>query len=129
MNGADSRGRDPGEVFGGGGNVGIGNGLSSIGVDEVAAGTGKGGCSLVVKNLPFSYTWQDLKRSFREFGDVRFADIAFDAQGKSRGHGTILFANAEDAARAIGTYSRCDWEVLLPNPITMMDTFGLEPGL
>lgn len=57
-------------------------------------------CSVFVKNLPFSYSWQSLMDRFKECGDVRTAMIKMD-NGRSRGMGTVSFYNPEDARRAV----------------------------
>lgn len=62
---------------------------------------GRGGDSVIVRNLPFSYTWQDLKRSFRDVGDVRFAEICLDSNKRSKGVGIVRFNNPDDARRAV----------------------------
>ncbi|ORY50288.1 hypothetical protein BCR33DRAFT_846813 [Rhizoclosmatium globosum] len=71
------------------------------------ANTGSGaGKQLFIGNLPFIVGWQDLKDLFREVGTVVRADVAQAPNGKSRGFGTVLFSNAEDAANAIASQSR-----------------------
>lgn len=47
--------------------------------------------------LPHSFS-QD---HFKPIGHVQFVEIPEDAQGRSKGHGTVRFANEQDAARAI----------------------------
>ncbi|KAJ3382867.1 hypothetical protein HDU84_003972, partial [Entophlyctis sp. JEL0112] len=60
------------------------------------------GRQLFVGNLPFSLQWQELKDLFRQDGGtVLRADIAVDAQGRSRGYGQVLMASAEEARDAI----------------------------
>lgn len=60
---------------------------------------------LFVGNLPFRVRWQDLKDLFRKCGTVLRADVALTLENRSKGFGTVLFANRDDAARAIDTYS------------------------
>lgn len=57
--------------------------------------------SVFVRNLPFKYTWQDLKEKFRSCGEVRFAEIKTD-NGKSKGCGIVRFHSHDSARRAIG---------------------------
>jgi RNA recognition motif-containing protein len=47
--------------------------------------------------------WQDLKDLFRECGNVLRANIMYGKDGKSRGYGTVLYSNADEAKSAIGT--------------------------
>ncbi|KAJ3346183.1 hypothetical protein HDU83_003318 [Entophlyctis luteolus] len=66
------------------------------------AATPVAGRQLFVGNLPFSLQWQELKDLFRQDGGtVLRADIAVDAQGRSRGYGQVLMASAEEARDAI----------------------------
>ncbi|ODV96324.1 hypothetical protein PACTADRAFT_33497 [Pachysolen tannophilus NRRL Y-2460] len=62
------------------------------------------GCEIFVGNLPFRTNWQDLKDLFRNVGDVTRADVRLDDRGRSRGFGTVIFSNKEDAEKAIETY-------------------------
>ena len=50
-------------------------------------------------------SWQDLKDMFREYGEVLRADIILDRMGRSKGFGTVLFRNPDDAQKAIGKCS------------------------
>ncbi|GAA5879518.1 hypothetical protein JCM3774_002705 [Rhodotorula dairenensis] len=66
---------------------------------------------LFVSNLPFRVRWQDLKDLMRKCGTVLRADVALNpADGRSRGFGVVLFAKAEDAAKAIATYHGYTWQ-------------------
>jgi hypothetical protein len=64
------------------------------------SGRTKGTTSVFVRNLPFSYNWQDLMDKFRICGDVRTAQIKM-TDGKSRGMGTVSFYTPEDAEHAV----------------------------
>lgn len=59
------------------------------------------GTEVFVGNLPFSTTWQTLKDLFRDAGDVIRADVMSNKWGKSRGFGTVVFSNADDADNAV----------------------------
>ncbi|OAV94897.1 hypothetical protein, variant [Puccinia triticina 1-1 BBBD Race 1] len=59
---------------------------------------------LFVGNLPFNLQWQDLKDLFRQAGNILRADVATTVEGRSRGFGTVLFATAEDALKALEMY-------------------------
>lgn len=52
--------------------------------------------------LPFQCQWQDLKDLFRSSGRILRADVVLNFEGRSRGFGTVLFANHKDAKQAIG---------------------------
>lgn len=51
--------------------------------------------TIMVRNLPLTFSWQNLRDRFNEVGEVRFAEI--------KGHGTALvrFASSRDAQRAV----------------------------
>lgn len=57
-------------------------------------------CSVYVKNIPFNYTWQNLKERFRHIGEVRYAAIKTE-NGKSKGCGVVRFASMDHARMAI----------------------------
>lgn len=59
---------------------------------------------LFIGNLPFHCQWQDLKDLFRAAGNIQRADVALNAEGRSRGFGTVLFASPEDAQNAVRLY-------------------------
>eukprot|EP01023_Acetabularia_acetabulum_P016167 TRINITY_DN17985_c0_g1_i5.p3 TRINITY_DN17985_c0_g1~~TRINITY_DN17985_c0_g1_i5.p3 ORF type:complete len:276 (-),score=69.20 TRINITY_DN17985_c0_g1_i5:652-1479(-) len=58
------------------------------------------GNQIVIHNLAWSCTWQELKDAFLEWNPIR-ADVAQDAFGRSRGFGVVRFANKDDAQAAI----------------------------
>ncbi|KFM56604.1 Myelin expression factor 2, partial [Stegodyphus mimosarum] len=51
--------------------------------------------TIVVRNLPMTYTWQNLRDRFRDIGDIRFTEM------KSRGTAVIRFNSERDAQRAV----------------------------
>jgi hypothetical protein len=55
--------------------------------------------------LPFHCQWQDLKDLFRSAGQIVRADVALGSDGRSRGFGTVLFANDADAATAVAMFN------------------------
>jgi len=57
------------------------------------------GLQVVVHNLPWTCTWQQLKDAFRDW-KVERADIVYDNWGRSRGFGVVRFAAREDADAA-----------------------------
>lgn len=59
-------------------------------------------CKLHVGNLPYSATWADLKDHFAAYGPVIRTEVATEpVSRRSRGFGTVLFADAEAAAAAL----------------------------
>jgi len=64
-----------------------------------------------VHNLPYSFTWQDLKDHFAEAGNVVRADImTTKSTRKSRGCGLVEFATEEEAQNAIATLNDTEIE-------------------
>ncbi len=58
--------------------------------------------------LPFHTQWQDLKDLFRQAslnGPILRADVNLGPDGRSRGFGTVSFANDEDAERAVTMFN------------------------
>ena len=55
--------------------------------------------------LPFHCQWQELKDLFRTAGQIVRADVALGPDGRSRGFGTVLFANEVDAAAAVAMFN------------------------
>lgn len=55
-----------------------------------------------VGNLPFSFTQEELKNLFSEFGQITEATVISDKfSGRSKGFGFVTFANKEDSDKAI----------------------------
>ncbi|PPR06810.1 hypothetical protein CVT26_003836 [Gymnopilus dilepis] len=65
---------------------------------------------LFVGNLPYRVRWQDLKDLFRKAGTVLRADVSLGPDNRSRGYGTVLFATAEDAGRAVDMFNGYSWQ-------------------
>ena len=82
--GGGFRGRDGGGGFGGG-NSGRNRRFIPRG----------NGFRVLVKNLPPTGSWQDLKDHMREAGDVMFTDVFGDCTG------VVEFARYEDMKRAV----------------------------
>jgi len=75
-----------------GSNVGIGGGL---GGNNPIGGGGQLVDTVLVRNLPLNFTWQNLRDRFNEIGDVRFAEL------KGRGMAVVRFSADRDAQRAV----------------------------
>lgn len=56
-----------------------------------------------VGNLSFRVAWQDLKDYMKQAGEISYADVLQDSNGRSRGCGLVEYARAEDAQTAIET--------------------------
>jgi len=93
-----------GSNYGGGNSYGGGrdNGRDMRGGEDRSRGgtTRPDNCTVIVKNIPYTTNWQNLKDHFRDAGDVKFAEIVME-KGRSTGVGYVRFANYEDAHRAI----------------------------
>ena len=59
------------------------------------------GLQVVVHNLPWDCTWQELKDAFTDIGPIERADIVFDSHGRSRGFGVVRFPDRECAELAV----------------------------
>ena len=100
----------PGGRFGsGGGRGGGGEGGGGPGGGGGEPAGEPSGLQVVVHNLPFACTWQQLKDAFREW-KVERADVVLDPWGKSRGFGTVRFTSREDAEAAIERLNNSDFE-------------------
>lgn len=56
-----------------------------------------------VGNLAWKTSWQDLKDKFRECGDVAYANVMRDEEGRSKGWGIVEFQTPEEAVHAVNT--------------------------
>lgn len=59
------------------------------------------GLQVVVHNLPWDCTWQQLKDAFSSCGEIERADVVFDSRGRSRGFGIVRFPNRDSAELAV----------------------------
>lgn len=64
--------------------------------------------SVFVGNLPFTLQWQQLKDHFAGAGRILHADI-ISQRGRSKGMGTVEFADRETAERAIQMFDRTEF--------------------
>lgn len=56
---------------------------------------------IVVENLAYSVSWQILKDHMRKAGDVTFADVVKDHNGRSKGYGIVEYRTYDDMKYAI----------------------------
>ena len=64
-------------------------------------GGGQSGPQLFINNLSYETSWQDLKDHFRQCGDVERAEVMTNAEGRSKGFGTVRYFKEADAESAI----------------------------
>ncbi|EJC99311.1 RNA-binding domain-containing protein [Fomitiporia mediterranea MF3/22] len=79
-----------------------------IGVNINGLNASLGGIASVALNgvhLPFHCQWQDLKDLFRQAGTILRADVSLGPDGRSRGFGTVTYANEIDAERAVAMFN------------------------
>ncbi|CAM9882306.1 unnamed protein product, partial [Phaeothamnion confervicola] len=89
----------PGGGYGGGMTVAMATGaIPGGGGGPTGAGPIR---QLFVGNLPYDYTWNQLKDLFKTCGDVQRADIMLDVSKRSKGWGLVRFASANEAANAV----------------------------
>uniref|UniRef100_A0A7S2W0R0 RRM domain-containing protein n=1 Tax=Eucampia antarctica TaxID=49252 RepID=A0A7S2W0R0_9STRA len=71
--------------------------------DSCASGGESQGRRVYVGNLSWDVAWQDLKDHMRQAGEVSFAEVMNESDGRSKGCGIVEFATAEEAKDAIET--------------------------
>lgn len=72
--------------------------------------THPGGFEIFVANLPYSISWQTLKDMFKECSEVIHADVSVDADGYSRGFGTVYVTTRENQIAAIERWNGYELE-------------------
>ncbi|KEI39919.1 uncharacterized protein L969DRAFT_16591 [Mixia osmundae IAM 14324] len=85
---------------------------------------------LFVGNLPFRVRWQDLKDLFRKCGTVLRADVALTVDNRSKGFGSVLFANEADALMAIDVFNGFNWQMRVlddPTGALMLAAAAAQP--
>merc|ERR1711865_427752 len=76
------------------------------------------GLQVVVRNLPWSVTSEMLRGTFEQIGTVSSAEVVRHADSdRSKGWGTVRFAEASDAADAISRFGGVE---LAGRPMTIM---------
>lgn len=86
---------------------------------------------LFVGNLPYRVRWQDLKDLFRKAGTVLRADVSLGPDNRSRGYGTVLYGNPDDASRAVEMFNGYSWQsrTLEVRPDRLPPDFDAGTGL
>jgi len=86
------------------GGGGGGNRAAAVAAGGEGGGGGESqGCRVYVGNLSWEVSWQDLKDHMREAGEVSFAEVMQDNDGRSKGCGVVEFKSEEEAKEAIET--------------------------
>lgn len=65
---------------------------------------------VLITNLPFRIRWQDLKDLCRKAAPILRAEVALEADGRSRGFGEVFVANAADASKIHQMLDGYDWQ-------------------
>ncbi|KAL3923689.1 MAG: hypothetical protein SGILL_001510 [Bacillariaceae sp.] len=60
-------------------------------------------CRVYVGNLSWDVTWQELKEHMKAAGEVVFAEVITEHNGRSKGCGVVSYATEEEAQQAIAT--------------------------
>ncbi|KDO52793.1 hypothetical protein CISIN_1g0226881mg, partial [Citrus sinensis] len=89
---SDRRGGYGGGGAGGAGGAGAGAGAGRFGISRHSE------YRVIVRGLPSSASWQDLKDHMRKAGDVCFAEVSRDSEGT---YGVVDYTNPEDMKYAI----------------------------
>ncbi|XP_074650460.1 myelin expression factor 2-like [Tubulanus polymorphus] len=82
-------------------NMGLSGGMGNMrGNLGGGGGLNRENTTIIVRDLPYTYTWQNLRERFCDCGEVKYAEIKTE-NGKSRGIGIIRFATSKEAIRAV----------------------------
>lgn len=95
------RGREQFEMYGYGYDAGRGGGRGFERRPPPGTPGVSSGLQVVVHNLPWDCTWQQLKDAFTDCGAIERADVVKDSRGNSRGFGVVRFGSAELAQQAV----------------------------
>lgn len=63
------------------------------------------GTKLMISNFASSVSEEDLQQLFGAIGDLKSCELDYDKEGKSKGSGSVVFVNYNDAIKAIEEYN------------------------
>lgn len=59
----------------------------------------------MISNFASSVSEEDLQQLFGAVGDLKSCELDYDKEGKSKGSGSVVFVNYNDAIKAIEEYN------------------------
>mmetsp|Transcript_7088 Transcript_7088/g.8169 ORF Transcript_7088/g.8169 Transcript_7088/m.8169 type:complete len:278 (+) Transcript_7088:108-941(+) len=63
------------------------------------------GTKLLISNLDFNVSEEDIKELFEELGDVKRSSVHFDRSGRSKGSAEVVYSRRQDAMAALNRYN------------------------